>query len=104
MPRPRRPRAAPTCASSSDLLLVSDVGGLKLVRVRVAPVDVNAFARLDRRPVVRSDDRQPLAEVGVDEDAAERADEDDVGDRRGNAGAVQLDPLGTDGDATTVAL
>src|SRR4029079_12060624 len=99
--RRRASRAAPTCASSSDLLVA---GGLELVGVLVAPGDVDAGSRLDRRAVVRPDDREPVARVGVDMDAAEGADEDDVRDGRGDACSVQLDPLRPDRDAPAVPL
>src|SRR5690349_17778457 len=100
-PRRRASQATPTCASSSDLL---GAGGLEFVRVLVAPGDVHAASRLDRRAVVRAYDREPVAGIGVHEDSPERTDEHDVGDGRRDSGAVQLDPLGTDRDALAVAL
>src|SRR4051794_5619763 len=103
-PRPRVSRSAPTCASSSDLLLVRCVWGLDLVGVLGAPRDVDALTLRRRRPVVRAHDRQALASLGVEKHADERADEDDVEDGCALAVPVQLDPLGPHRDAAAVAL
>src|SRR5438270_6483328 len=98
--RRRTPPPTPTCASSSDLLL----GDSHFVCVLVAPADVDACAGLDARAVVLPDDREPVAGIGVDEDAREGTDEDHVGDGRCFAGAVELDPLRAHRDAPPAAL
>jgi hypothetical protein len=79
---------------------------LDLVGVLGTPAEMDTCACLHVVECMRvlADDGEALAGFGVDEVADERADEHDVGDRRGLSVPVDRDPFGPDADPLAVAL